>query len=188
MAGDPETAAMVMRMDEGLDTGPVCLADRIEIGPDMTTGELHDVMKLRGADLMVRALAALERGSLNATPQPSEGVTYAAKIDKAEARLDFTQPAREVHNLVRGLSPAPGAWFELPLTDGTAERVKVLRAERVAATGVPGTILDGELTIACGEGAIRPVELQRAGKRVVSRTEFLRGVSVSAGTTVNPTS
>ncbi len=113
MAGDSETAAMVMKMDEGLDTGPVCLAERIAIGPNMTAGELHDAMKLQGAGLMVRALAALERGSLHATPQPADGVTYAAKIDKAEARIDLSLPARDVHNRVRGLSPFPGAWIDV---------------------------------------------------------------------------
>src|SRR5690606_10201857 len=112
MAGDTERAVMVMRMDEGRVTGPICVAERVPIGSNTTAGELHDELARVGASLMVRALAALERGSLDATPQPDTGVTYAAKIDKAEARIDFTRPAREVHNLIRGLSPAPGAWFE----------------------------------------------------------------------------
>jgi methionyl-tRNA formyltransferase len=180
MAGDTETAAMVMRMDTGLDTGPVCLSERIEIGPEMTAGDLHDVMMQRGADLMVRALAALERGSLNATPQPSEGVTYAAKIDKAESKLDFDRPAAEVHAKIRGLSPTPGAWFELAMANGNTERVKVLRASIIDATGPPGQILDARLTIACADRAIRPSELQRAGKKAVGLDEFLRGIPALA--------
>jgi methionyl-tRNA formyltransferase len=186
MAGDIATAAMVMQMDEGLDTGPVCLADSIAIGPDMTTGELHDTMKLAGASLMVRALAAVERGSLKATPQPAEGITYAAKIDKAEARIDFTQPAATVHNRIRGLAPFPGAWFEL-MVQGRPERVKVLRSARAEGQGLPGTVLVGRLgagalTVACGDGAVRLVELQRAGKRPMSAEEFLRGFALSPGT------
>ena len=126
MAGDAETAVMVMRMEEGLDTGPVCLAERVAIAPDMTASELHDRLKVLGASLMVRALAALERGSLTETLQPSDGVTYAAKIDNAATRIDFSRPASEVHNQVRGLSPFPGAWFEFG-PEGRRERIKVLR-------------------------------------------------------------
>lgn len=180
MAGDTATAAMVMRMDEGLDTGPVCLAESIDIAPDMTTGELHDVMMLRGADLMVRALAALERGSLHCTPQPADGVTYAAKIDKAETRLDFTRSALEIHNKIRGLSPSPGAWFEIAI-GGKHERVKVLASELSDASGAPGTVLDDRLTIACGGGAIRPLRVQRAGKSPMSTDELLRGIAVPPG-------
>src|SRR3569833_3496103 len=131
---------MVMQMDEGLDTGPVALVDQITIGPDMTTGELHDRMMLVGADLMGRALAALERGSLTFTPQTEEGVTYAKKIEKAEARIDWSKPAQEVHNLIRGMSPFPGAWFELEL-NGETVRVKALRSTLAAGRGAPGTIL-----------------------------------------------
>jgi methionyl-tRNA formyltransferase len=175
MAGDAETAAMVMRMDEGLDTGPVCLAERIRIGPDMTAGELHDAMMLIGAGLVVRALAALERGSLAATPQPAEGVTYAAKIDKAEARIDFTEPAETVHNRIRGLSPFPGAWFEAG-PDGKRERVKVLRSARAEGSGAPGAILDPSgPVIACGTGAIRLVEVQRAGRKPMPGPDLTRG-------------
>ena len=183
MAGDTETAAMVMRMDEGLDTGPVCLAEQIAIGPDMTASELHDTMKLSGAGLMVRALAALERGSLTAMPQPSDGITYAAKIDKSEARIDFSRTAAEVHNHVRGLSPFPGAWFEINV-GGKAERVKVLRTSRVDGRGIPGTVIDDALTIACGEGAVRLVEVQRAGKKPMRADELLRGLAVPPGTRV----
>ncbi len=179
MAGDTETAAMIMRMDEGLDTGPVCLAERIAIGPDMTAGELHDRMMLVGAGLMVRALAALERDSLVCTPQPVEGVSYAAKIDKAEARIDFARPADEVHNRIRGLSPFPGAWFEVG-PDGKRERIKVLRSEVADGRGSPGTLLQSSApTIACGEGAIRLVEVQRAGRKPMSGAELMRGFDLS---------
>ena len=181
MAGDRETAAMVMQMDEGLDTGPVCLAERIAIGPDMTAGELHDIMAERGASLMVRALAAAERGSLTATPQPAEGVTYAAKIDKAEARIDFGRPAKAVHDLIRGLSPFPGAWLEAGPA-AKRERIKVLRTELADAAGAPGTVLDDRPTIACGEGALRLVEVQRAGKRPMPAAELLRGFPLAPGT------
>ena len=181
MAGDPSTAVMVMRMDEGLDKGPVCLAEPVAIGPDMTAGELHDSMAAAGAGLMARALASLERGSLVATPQPAKGVTYAAKIEKAEARIDFTRSAAEVHNHIRGLSPFPGAWFEAG-SGGRVERVKVVRSLLAEASGLPGTVLDGQLTIACGEAAIRLAVVQRAGKKPMAAHEFLRGFDLPAGT------
>lgn len=183
MAGDTETAVMVMQMEEGLDTGPVCLAERVPIGPDMTAGELHDALSQRGASLMVRALAALERGSLGKTPQPAHGVTYAAKIDKAEAQLDFSRPARELHNLIRGLSPFPGAWFELG-AGSRRERIKVLRAALADGEGPAGEIIDDQLTIACGSGALRLVEVQRAGRKPMQAAEFLRGVELRRGQTV----
>jgi len=185
MAGDRETAAMAMRMEEGLDTGPICLAERVAITPETTAGELHDRLMLVGAGLMVRALAALERGSLACTPQPTGGVTYAAKIDKSETRIDFTSPAEAVRNHVHGLSPMPGAWLELPASIGAGgrpERLKVLRAVTIGASGDPGTVVDDALTIACGEGAIRLVEVQRAGKRPMPTTEFLRGCAIPVGT------
>jgi methionyl-tRNA formyltransferase len=181
MAGDVETAAMVMQMDEGLDTGPICLAERIDIGADMTAGDLHDVMKVTGADLMGRALAALARGSLSATPQPSDGITYAAKIDKAETRIDLNRPAREVHNHIRGLSPWPGAWLEWTPAGGAPERLKVLRSRLVAGSGSPGTVLDDALTVACGADAIQLIEVQRSGKRAMTAQEFLRGLPVRRG-------
>lgn len=184
MAGDTETAVMVMQMEAGLDTGPVCLGDQVTIGPDMTAGELHDKLARQGADIMVRALAALERGSLETTPQPEDGVTYAAKIEKSEARIDFSRPADDVHNHIRGLSPFPGAWFEIEL-DGRRERIKVLRSERLQsgdALVAPGTILDDRLAIACGEGtSIRCLYLQRAGKKAMPLDEVLRGFDVSSG-------
>jgi methionyl-tRNA formyltransferase len=180
MAGDSETAVMVMRMEEGLDTGPVCLAERIPIAPDATAGELHDELARRGASLMVRALGALERGSLDCAPQVEDGATYAAKIDKAEARIDFARPAEGVHNRIRGLSPVPAAWLEAE-AGGKSERIKVLRASLADGRGSPGEVLDDALTVACGTGAVRLLELQRAGKKLMSAQEFLRGFPLSRG-------
>jgi methionyl-tRNA formyltransferase len=177
MAGDAETAVMVMRMEEGLDTGPVAMAERVVIGANMTAGELHDRLAPLGADLMARALAALEKDALVLTPQSSEGVTYAAKIDKAETRVDWTKRWRAVHDHCRGLSPFPGAWCEI----GGA-RVKVLRTTRGDGAGVPGTVLDDKLAIACGDGAIRILALQRAGKQPMKAEDFLRGTPVVPGT------
>jgi methionyl-tRNA formyltransferase len=177
MAGDAETGVMIMRMEEGLDTGPIGLAEQVSIGVDETAGELHDRLSRIGADLMARALSALERGVLSFTPQPSEGVTYARKVENEEARLDWALPAREVHNRIRGLSPFPGAWFEADLA-GEAVRVKALRSTLAQGKGVPGEALDGRLTIACGEGAVRLIQVQRAGKSAMSAEEFLRGVRI----------
>jgi methionyl-tRNA formyltransferase len=175
LAGDTRTGIMVMQMDEGLDTGPVGLVDAMPIGPDETAGELHDRMMRVGADLLGRALAALERGSLTFTPQATEGVTYAKKIDKAETRIDFSRPATEVHNHIRGLSPFPGAWFELDL-QGKPVRVKALRSTLADAGGAPGAILDDALTIACGTGAVRLTLVQREGRGPTDGAAFLRGV------------
>jgi methionyl-tRNA formyltransferase len=180
MAGDAESGVMVMRMEEGLDTGPIAMAERVPIGADMTAGELHDALAPLGADLMVRALGALERGTLQFTPQPQQGVTYAAKIDKGETRIDWGKPWNAVHDHCRGLSPFPGAWFELP--GGQPARIKVLRTTRGEGFGAPGTVLDDRLTIACGEGAVRLLELQRAGKQPMEAQDFLRGVQVAKGT------
>ena len=179
MAGDHETGVMVMRMGPGLDTGPVALTERIEIGADETAGQLHDRLMRLGADLMGRALAALSRGALTFHEQEGETV-YAKKIEKAEARIDWSRPAREVHNHIRGLSPFPGAWFEAEL-GGKPERIKVLRSALADGSGAPGTVLDDALTIACGGGAVRLVELQRAGKGAMAADAFLRGAAVSAG-------
>ncbi|HWA18433.1 MAG TPA: methionyl-tRNA formyltransferase [Devosia sp.] len=173
LAGDTRTGVMVMRMDEGLDTGPVALVAEMPIGPDMTTGELHDRMMVVGADLMGRALAALERGSLTFTPQSEDGVTYAKKIEKAEARIDWSKPAAEIHNLIRGMSPLPGAWFELKL-GGRLTRVKALRSTLAEGHGAPSKILD-DLTIACGDGAVRLISVQREGKAAMDAATFLRG-------------
>jgi methionyl-tRNA formyltransferase len=177
MAGDARTGAMVMRMDEGLDTGPVALAEEMKIGPDETAGDVHDRMMRVGADLMGRALAALERGSLTFTPQAEAGVTYAKKIEKGETRIDFALPAVEVHNHVRGLSPFPGAWFEIG-PGGHPVRVKALRSTLVPGAGVPGTVLDDQFTVACGEGAVRLLSVQREGRAPVDGAAFLRGAPI----------
>jgi methionyl-tRNA formyltransferase len=180
MAGDAESGVMVMRMAEGLDTGPVAMAERLPIGATMTAGELHDALAPLGADLMVRALGALERGTLRLTPQADAGVTYAAKIDKSETRVDWTKSWKAVHDHCRGLSPFPGAWFELP--GAQPARIKVLRTARGEGAGAPGTVLDGNLTIACGEGAVQLLEIQRAGKQPMKAEDFLRGTAVAPGT------
>ena len=177
MAGDDESGATVMKMDEGLDTGDMALMERIRIGADMTAGELHDALAPLGADLMVRALSALERGTLQFTHQPTDGVTYAAKIDKAETRIDWTKPWKAVHDHIRGLSPFPGAWCEL-----AGDRIKMLRTTKGVGSGAPGTILDDGLTVACDDGAVRIVELQKAGGRPMKAGDFLRGTPVRAGT------
>ncbi|MBO0757113.1 MAG: methionyl-tRNA formyltransferase [Bradyrhizobiaceae bacterium] len=182
MAGDAESAATVMRMDQGLDTGPVAMAERVAIGADLTAGELHDLLARLGADLMVRALSALEKGALTLTPQPADGITYAPKIDKGETRIDWTRPWKAVHDHCRGLSPFPGAWFEIA---GTGERIKVLRTTRGEGSGVAGMMLDDRLTVACGEGALRILELQRAGKQAMKAEAFLRGLPLPAGTRVS---
>jgi methionyl-tRNA formyltransferase len=175
MAGDAETGVMVMKMDVGLDTGDVAMAERVAISDRMTASDLHDELSRLGAGLMVRALAALERGTLRLTKQPDEGVTYAAKIDKAEARIDWTKSARDVLRHIHGLSPFPGAWCEM-VGDGEPARLKILRCELASGAGAPGAALDDRLTIACGEGAIRIIELQRAGKAPMKAADFLRGV------------
>src|SRR5713101_1860371 len=170
MAGDSETGVMVTKMEQGLDTGPIAMAERVPIAPDATAGDLHDQLARLGADLMVRALGALERGSLTLTPQPEAGVAYARKIAKDETRIAWQRPWQEVHNHIRGLSPAPGAWFEIA-AEGV--RVKALRTTKGEGAGVPGTVLDDELTVACGEGAVRILELHRAGRQTMKAHEFL---------------
>jgi methionyl-tRNA formyltransferase len=180
MAGDTETGMMVMKMEEGLDTGPVAMTAKLPIAPDMTTGELHDRLSERGAELMVQAMAELERGWLVLTPQSDIGVTYAKKIDKAETRIDWTLAADEVHNRIRGLSPFPGAWCEFA-AGPRPERLKLLRSTRTEGSGAPGALLDDQLTIACGEGAVRLIEVQRAGGKAVGAQEFLRGAKLSIG-------
>jgi methionyl-tRNA formyltransferase len=176
MAGDAETGVTVMKMDEGLDTGAMAMAERVPIPPDMTAGQIHDALARLGADVMARALSALERGSLQLTAQPEAGVTYAAKIDKAETRIDWRKPWKQVHDHIRGLSPFPGAWCEL-----NEERIKVLRSTKGEGAGVPGTVLDDKLTIACADGSIRIVELQKAGGRPMRAEDFLRGSPVGKG-------
>jgi methionyl-tRNA formyltransferase len=180
MAGDAETGVMVMKMDAGLDTGDVAMAERIAITDAMTASDLHDALSRLGGDLMVRAIGALERGKLQLTKQGSEGETYAAKIEKAEARIEWSRPAREVLRHIHGLSPFPGAWCEIA-GEGGAARVKILRCALAEGSGVPGEVLDDHLTVACGEGAIRLLELQRAGKAPMKAEEFLRGTPLKAG-------
>jgi methionyl-tRNA formyltransferase len=177
MAGDKETGVMVMKMEEGLDTGPIAMAERVPIPADATTGDLHDKLARLGADLMLRALAALEKSGLQLTPQLAAGATYADKIGKSETRIDWTTPWNKVHDHCRGLSPFPGAWFEF----AGAGRVKVLRTTKGAGRGKPGEVLDDSLSIACGEGAVRLVELQRAGRQPMSAADFLRGTPIARG-------
>jgi methionyl-tRNA formyltransferase len=180
MAGDRETGVMAMRMDEGLDTGPVGLAERIAIGPDMTAGELHDRLAALAADVAVRAVAALERGSLVFAPQAAEGVTYADKLTNAECRISWDRPARSIHDHVRGLSPFPGAYLEIDLGRGP-ERVKVLRTALADDAGAAGTLLDGDGLVACAEGAVRLVTVQRAGGKPMGFAEFARGARLAPG-------
>jgi methionyl-tRNA formyltransferase len=181
MAGDKETGVMVMKMEKGLDTGPVALADRLLIGQDVTAGEIHDQLSLMGASLILNALSLLEKGELIFTPQFSEGVTYAPKITKEETRIDWTRPGAEVHNRIRGLSPHPGAWFEA-LLGGKAERIKILRSVLVPGKGDPGHLLDANLTVGCGSQAVRLTQVQRPGKRPIGGADFLRGFPLGKGT------
>jgi methionyl-tRNA formyltransferase len=179
MAGDTESGITIMKMDEGLDTGAIAMAERMPIGADITAGDLHDVLSRLGADLMLRALAAAERGSLTLTPQPDKGVTYAEKISKNETRIDWSKPWKQVHDHIRGLSPFPGAWFEI---DGA--RIKALRSTKGEGSGAAGTALDDKFTIACGTGAVRLTQVQRAGKEPMSADELLRGTPVKSGVRV----
>jgi methionyl-tRNA formyltransferase len=174
MEGDAESGVMVMKMDVGLDTGDVAMAERIAITDAMTATDLHDALAPLGADLMVRAMGALERGRLQLSKQSEVGVTYAAKIDKAEAKIDWSKPAHEVLRHIHGLSPFPGAWCEVPI-EGEAVRVKILRCALAEGRDAPGDLLDDRLTVACGDGAIRILDLQRAGKQPMKANDFLRG-------------
>jgi methionyl-tRNA formyltransferase len=179
MAGDTESGVTIMKMDEGLDTGAMAMAERMPIDADLTAGDLHDALSRLGADLMQRALAAAERGSLTLRLQPDQGVTYAEKVSKNETRIDWSKPWKQVHDHIRGLSPFPGAWFEI---DGV--RIKVLRSTKGEGSGAAGTVLDGKLTIACGAGAVRLTQLQRAGKQPMSADDFLRGTPLKSGTRI----
>ncbi|MCE1236477.1 MAG: methionyl-tRNA formyltransferase [Hyphomicrobiales bacterium] len=180
MAGDASTAVEVMQMEKGLDTGPVAMSAETPIGPDETTQDLHDRLADLGAGLMTKALAALEDGSFAVTPQPEAGVTYAKKIDKAEARIDWSKPAPEIHDVARGLSPFPGAWCEVKVGEKT-ERLKVLRTTRADGSGVPGEILDRDGVVACGEGALRLVEVQRAGAKPQSARQAFDALKLTPG-------
>lgn len=177
LAGDRISGVTIMRMDEGLDTGPMLLKESVTIGPKTDAGRLHDDLAAMGARMIVEALVKMEAGKLEETPQPDEGVTYAAKIDKAESRIDWTRPADEIERQLRAFAPAPGAWFELD-----KERIRALAGTVVAGGGKPGTVLDDPLTVACGEGAIRLEVVQRAGKGAMEAAAFLRGRAVPAGT------
>ncbi|MBY5559621.1 methionyl-tRNA formyltransferase [Rhizobium leguminosarum] len=181
MAGDAKTGMMVMKMDKGLDTGAVALTREVEIGPNMTAGELHDRLMLVGAKAMAEAMVKLEMNDLPLTPQPEEGVLYAAKIDKAETRIDFARDGRDVHNHIRGLAPFPGAWFELEI-GGKPERVKVLASELAEGQGAAGQLLTDDLVVACGSGAVRLTRLQKAGGKPLAAADFLRGTPLAAGT------
>jgi methionyl-tRNA formyltransferase len=174
MAGDAETGVMVMKMDAGLDTGDVAMAERIAITDAMTASDLHDALSRLGGDLMVRAMGALERAKLQLTKQSEEGVTYAAKIEKAEARIDWNRPAHSVLRHIHGLSPFPGAWCDMAI-EGEPVRVKILRCAMADGSGAPGEVLDDHLAVACAEGALRILELQRAGGKPMKAEEFLRG-------------
>ncbi|TAU70205.1 methionyl-tRNA formyltransferase [Rhizobium ruizarguesonis] len=180
MAGDAKTGMMVMKMDKGLDTGAVALTREVEIGPNMTAGELHDRLMLVGAKAMAKAMVKLEMNDLPLTPQPEDGVLYAAKIDKAETRIDFSRDASDVHNHIRGLAPFPGAWFELEI-GGKPERVKVLGSELAEGQGAAGQLLTDDLVVACGSGAVRWTRLQKAGGKPLMAADFLRGTPLAAG-------
>lgn len=184
MEGDRETGVMVMKMDKGLDTGPVALVRKVDIGPNMTAGELHDRLSVVGAEAMAEAMARLEAGNLPVTQQEPEGVLYAAKIAKGETRIDFSRDAEAVHNHIRGLSPFPGAWFEA-VVNGKPERIKVLGSERAEAQGRAGEVLDDVLSVACGSGAVRLTRLQKAGGKPLSAAEFLRGTPILPGTVLS---
>jgi len=178
-AGDAQTGITIMQMDEGLDTGPMLMREAVPIAPDDTTGSLHDRLSAVGARMIVAALDALARGALTATPQPAEGVTYAAKIGRDEASIDWQRPADAIARAVRAFNPFPGAVASLK-----GHPLKVWRAEVVAAHGVPGTVLAADahgVVVACGEGALRLLELQRAGSRRLPAGEFLRGFPVISG-------
>lgn len=180
MAGDAETGMMIMKMDKGLDTGDVALTERVAIPLAMTAGGLHDRLSLTGAALMTDAMARLERNDLPLVPQAAAGVVYAAKIGKDETRIDFARDAMAVHNHIRGLSPFPGAWFEVDI-GGKVERIKVLACEIADGQGPAGTILDARLAVACGEGAVRLLRLQKAGGKPLDAADFLRGTAIGQG-------
>ncbi|MDP3855644.1 methionyl-tRNA formyltransferase [Phenylobacterium sp.] len=180
MAGDKLTGAEVMQMTEGLDEGPVLASETLRIDALETAGTLHDRLAEVGAALLARTMAAVERGEARAEPQPAEGETYAKKIRPKEARIRWTRPAAEVDRKIRGLSPFPGAWFELPTERGPV-RVKALLSQREDAEGAPGTVLDDALLVACGEGAVRLLRVQREGKGPQDAATFLRGRPVAPG-------
>jgi methionyl-tRNA formyltransferase len=181
MAGDPLTGVQVMRMTEGLDEGPILASETLRIGPLDTAQTVHDRMAEAGAGLLARTLPLIERGTAKQTPQAAEGVTYAKKIRPKEARIDWTRPAGEIDRKIRGLSPYPGAWFQLPTEKGPA-RVKALLSAVEDVDGAPGEVLDDRLLVACGEGAVRLLRVQREGRAAQEAEAFLRGSTVAPGT------
>ena len=183
MSGDAETGVAVMKMAEGLDTGPVGMIEKLAITPNLTAGEAHDRLAVLGADVMIRALAALSRGGLSFIEQAAEGVEYAKKITNDECRIDWSRSAETIHNQVRGLSPFPGAFTFADFGKGQ-ERLKILRTERVDGIGTTGTVLDDDLAIACGDGAVRLLEVQRAGSKPMAAIDFLRGSKLTSGMVV----
>ncbi|MEP0942393.1 MAG: methionyl-tRNA formyltransferase [Rhizobiaceae bacterium] len=184
MAGDAETGIMVMKMEAGLDTGPVALTHRIAIGPATTAGSLHDELSTAGGPLMVKAMAELEAGELTFTDQSEVGVTYAAKIKKEESRIDWSQPAEQVARHINGLSPFPGTWCEMPFGEKLV-RVKILQARPIEGEGAPGTLINTEMVVACGHGAIQLQRLQRAGSKPLGREEFQRGNPIAVATVLS---
>ncbi len=176
MAGDDETGICIMQMEAGLDTGPVALERRVPITDETTAGNLHDTLSQVGAEAMVEAMLRLETGAITFTPQPDDGVTYARKIEKGETRIDWSQPAHDVHRHIMGLSPFPGAWCEI-----AGARVKILESRVTEQSGSPGTVIDG-LTIACGDGAVRLTTVQKAGGKPMNGDAFLRGTPLPSGT------
>lgn len=184
-AGDAETGVALMRMEAGLDTGPVLADRRVPIGPATTAGDLHDTLAHAGAALIVPTLTAFAAGEIAPMPQPAEGVTYAKKIDKAEGRIDWTRPAVEIERRIRALTPWPGAWCAVPAigdAGGKPQRLKVVGGTPIEGSGAPGTVLDGALTVACGTGALRLDTVQPAGKAAMAADAYLRGRAVPAGT------
>jgi methionyl-tRNA formyltransferase len=180
MAGDNKTGMMIMKMDEGLDTGDIALVAEQPIGPEMTTGDLHDKLSVLVAGLMVEALERLEQDELPLAPQHTDGAIYAKKINKVEAKIDWSVSANRVHNLVRGLSPFPGAWCEMPIGNKLV-RVKILQCRVSSNSGAMGQTLDEQLTIACGDGSIEPVKLQKAGAKAMDLSSFLAGNKIPSG-------
>lgn len=180
LAGDSDSGVTIMQMEAGLDTGPILLMRSLPLPPDVTAPWLHDRLAELGARMIVEAVEKLNDGTLVAQSQPDEGAVYAAKLTRDEARIDWRLPARQIERQVRALNPWPGVWFDLG-----GERVKVLTATLATGQGQPGTVLDGGLTIACGEGSLRPVKVQRAGKAPMEATEMLRGNPVAVGTVLD---
>lgn len=183
MAGDRQTGVSIMQMEQGLDTGPVCLMANTPINDQTTTAQLHDELSHLGAKLMVETLSDLQNDKLTFTPQADQGVTYAKKIDKTEARIDFNLHASMVLRHIHGLSPFPGAWLELPI-DAKPTRVKILNAQITDQPGAAGTILDENLTIACANKSIHPIRLQREGKSALDLADFVKGTHITPGTVI----